>query len=355
MSLQSLPGPITSDNTHLSLLTPNDFGQMWSSCIQLHRGPSDSGAVRQYLDACWADATKRAYAADVRDFRAWGGEVPASAESLAQYLADRASRLSPATLARRLAGIGAAHSAAGFRDPTKSPLVNRVLKGIRRTHGVAQRRALPLDPRRWRQAWRGSDGLREKRDKALILLGFAGAFRRSELVSLDAQDLSWSERGLAIRLRKSKTDQERASRIVAVPWVGEMCAARAVKAWLAASGIRQGAVFPSIDQQGRLGNRLHPQSVNLIVKALARREGLPADAMSGHSLRAGFVTSAVREGASPVSIQRQTGHASLDMLARYIRELDRFVGNAHAALSGEGHGRITQSRMDGRPMTADPE
>jgi len=326
------PARVTSDNTHLSLPTPNDFGQMWSSGIQLHGGPSDGRAVGQYLDACWADATKRAYAADVRDFRAWGGEVPASPECLAQYLADRASKLSPVTLVRRLAGIGAAHTVAGFRDPTKSPLVSRVLKGIRRTHGVAQRRALPLDPRNWRQAWPGSDGLREKRDKALILLGFAGAFRRSELVGLDVEDLSWSERGLVVRLRKSKTDQECASRIVGVPWTGERCAAWAVKAWLTASGIRQGAVFPIIDRQGRLGNRLHPQSVNLIVKALARREGLPADAMSGHSLRAGFVTAAVDAGIGVASIQRQTGHASLDMLARYVRSTHPFAGVAACKL-----------------------
>ncbi|MBS0217723.1 MAG: site-specific integrase [Proteobacteria bacterium] len=159
------------------------------------------------------------------------------------------------------------------------------------------------------------------------MLGFAGAFRRSELVSLDVEDLSWSERGLAIRLRKSKTDQEGASRIVAVPWAGDMpCAAQSVREWLAASGIGKGALFRSIDRQGRIGRRLHPQSVNLIVKELAQQEGLQVELMSGHSLRAGFVTAAVEVGASLVSIQRQTGHASLDTLAKYVRGVDPFSG-----------------------------
>lgn len=334
-----LRGPASAtgiDNTHLSLPTNMGCGEVWPSGIHLHGGTSGGGIVSHYLDACWAEATKRAYAADVRDFRAWGGEVPASAECIARYLAERAPRLAPATLARRLAGIGAAHTAGGFRDPTKDPLLGMVLKGIRRRHGVAQRRALPLDPRRLRQAWVRSEGLRGTRDRALVLLGFAAAFRRSELVSLNVEDLAWSERGLAVRLRKSKTDQEQASRIVAVPWAGETpCAARCVKEWLAAAGITQGALFRSIDGQGRLGARLHPQSVNLIVKGLARCELLPSERVSGHSLRAGFVTAAVEAGADLVSIQKQTGHASLDTLAKYVRSADLFSGNANDRLSEE--------------------
>jgi integrase len=305
---------------------------MWPSGTQLH-GPRGVHPVRRYLDACWAESTKRAYAADVRDFRAWGGQVPASAECLARYLAERATRLAPATLARRLAGIGAAHTVAGFRDPTKDPLLGMVLKGIRRRHGVAQRRALPLDPRRLRQVWSRSEGLRGKRDRALVLLGFAAAFRRSELVSLNVEDLGWSDRGLAVHLRKSKTDQEQASRIVAVPWAGHTpCPARSVQEWLSATGITQGALFRSIDGQERLGARLHPQSVNLILKGLARYELLPWKRVSGHSLRAGFVTAAVEAGAGLASIQRQTGHVSLDTLAKYVRGVDPFSGNANDRL-----------------------
>lgn len=333
VSLQALPAPVTSDNTHLSLPTPAPCGELRASGNQLHRGVLEGEAVTGYLDACWAEATKRAYAGDVRDFRAWGGVVPATAECVARYLAERAAQLAPATLARRLAGIGAAHTAAGFRDPTKDPLLGMVLKGIRRTHGIAQRRALPLDPRRLRLAWDRSGDLRGKRDRALVLLGFSGAFRRSELMSLDVEDLSWSERGLVIRLHKSKTDQLKASRLVAVPWAGEACcAAQSTKEWMTASGVEQGALFRSIDRNGRLLGRLHPQSVNLILKALARQEGLSAELTSGHSLRAGFVTEAARVGADLASIQRQTGHTSLEMLARYIRDMDPFFGNANNKL-----------------------
>ena len=165
---------VTSDNTHLSLPTLIGYGQAQPACNQLHGDSSDDGVINHYLDACWADATKRAYAGDLRDFLAWGGEVPASSESIARYIADRASKLSPATLARRLVGIGTAHTLGGYPDPTRNPLVGRVLKGIRRTHGIAQRRALPLDPRKLQQAWSQSDSLRGRRDRALVLLGFAG-------------------------------------------------------------------------------------------------------------------------------------------------------------------------------------
>ena len=324
---------VTSDNTHLSLPTPTGCGDLWVGCNQLHGGAPGAERVRGYLDACWAEATKRAYAADLRDFLAWGGGIPASVESVARYAAERASQLSPATLARRLIGIGGVHVLAGFPDPTKDPLIGMVLKGIRRTHGVAQRRAQPIDPREWGRAWLASEGLRGKRDKALVMLGFSTALRRSELTSLNVEDLSWSDRGLSVRLRKSKTDQEGTSRVVAVPWAGEAyCAAQSTKEWMAASGVMQGALFRSIDRHGRLLGRLHPQSVNLIVKALAKHEGLSAELTSGHSLRAGFVTEAAKVGADLASIQRQTGHTSLAMLARYIRDMDPFSGNANSKL-----------------------
>ncbi|WP_330969262.1 site-specific integrase [Lysobacter sp. A3-1-A15] len=227
---------------------------------------------------------------------------------------------------------------AGFRDPTKDPLPGMVLKGIRRTHGVVQRRALPLDPRRLRQAWNIFSSLRSTRDKALVLLGFSTAFRRSELVGLDIDDLCWSERGLTIRLRNSKTDQERASRLVAVPWAGAgPCAALAVMHWIEASKIKQGGLFRSINAQGTLGERLSAQSVNGIVKTLVSLEGMPVDRISAHSLRAGFVTAAVDAGVDLASIQKQTGHASLDALARYIRGVDPFVQNANAKIGSSGH------------------
>lgn len=321
------------DNNHLSLPTPTGCREMWSSSIQLHGGRADGGIVSHYLDACWAASTKRAYAGDMRDFLAWGGVVPASPECVARYIAERAVQLKPATLARRLAGIGTAHVLGGFPNPTKDPLVDMVLKGIRRTHGVTQRRAQPLDPRGLQIAFLGLRGIR---DKAMLLLGFSAALRRSELVALDFEDLSWSERGVSVRLRKSKTDQEMVSRQVSVPFVGnDRCAVKATRDWIDACGIGGGPLFRSIDRRGRPGGRLHPQSVNKLVKRVAALGGIPTCHVSGHSLRAGFVTAAVGAGADLASIQRQTGHASLDMLARYIRGVDAFLNNANYAFSGE--------------------
>jgi len=347
MSLQGLPVPITSDNTHLSLPTsPAALGSP-HPCNQLQGNLGDQ-LVDTYLDACWAEATKHAYSSDMGDFAAWGGIVPASVDVVARYIAERASSLAPATLARRLAGIGALHVSAGFQDPTRNPLVRMVLKGIRRRHGVAQRCAQSIDPRKWRRAWAASGGLRGARDKAVVLLGFSAALRRSELVGLNAEDLSWSSHGLSVRLRKAKTDQEGRSRSIAVPWVAEeYCAARTVKKWMAAGKIEQGALFRSIDRQGRLGARLHAQSVNLIVKRLAKVEGLSADLVSGHSLRAGFVTEAARAGAELDSIRRQTGHASLDMLARYMRDLNPFFGSSNNCLG------VTLRAQTGRDHSTD--
>jgi site-specific recombinase XerD len=320
------------DNIHLSLPIQARCGELWASGNQLHNILPGGEIVEAYLDACWAEATKRAYATDLRDFLSWGGAIPASSDTLARYIAERAMKLSPATLARRLVGIGTAHTVAGFRDPAKDPLVGMVLRGIRRRHGVTQRRALPVDPRLLPLRFPGTRG---SRDRALLLLGFSAALRRSEIVALDLEDLSWSDTGVSIRLRKSKTDQEMASRQVAVPFVGNgTCSATAIKEWIASSGVVDGALFRSIDSRGRTGERLHPQSVNKILKRFAELAGIPAYLVSGHSLRAGFVTAAVMAGADLASIQRQTGHVSLDMLAKYIRGVDPFSKNANFALSG---------------------
>ena len=292
-------------------------------------------AGEAYLSACWAPATRRAYAADLRDYQRWGGIVPGSPDDIVAYVSARAGALRVPTLRRRLVGIGMAHVLAGYPDPTKAVLVRKVLRGVQRVHGLRQRQAWPITREDIGRMCAGDDTLAMQRDRALLLLGFAAALRRSELVALEVEDLGFVAAGLAVRLRRSKTDPFGKSRVVGVPWgAGPACAVAAVRAWLARAGIEQGAVFRRVLRSGRIGARLSDQSVNLLIKRHAAAIGLPVERISGHSLRAGFVTSAVRAGASLVSIQRQTGHASLDMLARYIRELDPFAGNAHAALSG---------------------
>ena len=173
------------------------------------------------------------------------------------------------------------------------------------------------------------------RDRALLLVGFAGAFRRSELVSLDVADLSLTAEGLLINLRRSKTDQDGEGRQVAI-LVGaheQTCPVRAMRTWLERSGIADGPVFRSIDRHGRLSAaRLSDQAVALVVKRYANRVGMSAHSFAGHSLRAGFVTSAARAGEPERRIMRQTGHKSMEMVLRYVRQANTFSDNALLAL-----------------------
>lgn len=291
-------------------------------------------AISQYVHAAIADNTRRAYRQDLQDFARWGGAVPCSPDTLAAYIAERACTLSAVTLARRVVGIGRAHVSQGLPDPGKSDLVRTLLRGVRRTHGVAQRRVAPLLTQDILAMVTCMKELRGTRDRALILLGFAAALRRSELAALRVQDIEFVRDGLIVHLRRSKTDQVGEGRQIAVPWGRTRCCpVRAVQAWLASGGIDDGPVFRPINRAGRVGaGGLSAQSIALILKGHAERIGLNAADISGHSLRAGLVTSAIQAGVPAYKIQQQTGHRSVQMLARYIRDASIFDGNASGAL-----------------------
>jgi integrase len=173
------------------------------------------------------------------------------------------------------------------------------------------------------------------RDRAVLLLGFAGAFRRSELVALDVADIEDVPEGLLITIRRSKTDQEGQGRKVAIPRGEIACPVAALKAWLEAAGITEGAVFRRVfnkRNQRVSAARLGACNVAAIVKVAARKLGLDPIAFAGHSLRAGFVTSAVKRGANLLKITDVTGHRSLEMLKTYSRDAEAFVGHAGAGL-----------------------
>ena len=163
-------------------------------------------------------------------------------------------------------------------------------------------------------------------------MGFAGAFRRSELVALDFADLQFTSDGLVITLRRSKVDQEGEGRKLAVPYGSnpDTCPVRSLKAWLEAAGIESGPVFRSITRHGKIGARLSGYDVALVVKQYAGALGLDAATYAGHSLRAGLATSAAIAGASERSIMNQTGHRSSAMVRRYIRDGSLFRENAAA-------------------------
>jgi site-specific recombinase XerD len=289
-----------------------------------------------------APATRTAYASDFRIFESWCqprglGPLPATAAAVAAFLADEASAGKRAsTLGRRLAAIRYFHRAAGHETPTGDEKVKATLSGIRRTIGAApvRKRAATSDLVLGMVGGKGRS-LRELRDRAIILLGFAGAFRRSELVALNADDIEETPEGLLVTLRRSKTDQEGVGRRVAIPRGEIACPVAALRAWLEAAGIAEGAVFRRIfnrRNQRVTDRRLAPRNVAAIVKAGAARLGFDPASFGGHSLRAGFVTSAVKRGANLIKITDVTGHKSLEMLKTYSRDAEAFVGHAGAGL-----------------------
>jgi site-specific recombinase XerD len=288
-----------------------------------------SEQVRDFIRASKAANTIRGYDSDWRDFCGWCeahgiGPLPASPETVASYIAECTARLKVGSIQRRLNAIAEAHKATGLESPTQHPLVKNTMKGIRRTLGTAPVQKSPtLTDDIRAMAAVTAEGLIGLRDRALILLGFAGAFRRSELVALDLEDCAFGKDGLTILLRRSKTDQEGAGRKVGIPFGSnpETCPVRNVQSWIEQAGITSGAVFRSINRHGQIRTgRLAGVDVARVVKKLAQQAGLNPAKYAGHSLRAGHATSAAIAGASERSIMNQTGHRSVQMVRRYIRE-----------------------------------
>jgi len=251
---------------------------------------------------------------------------------LVLYFTDLASTHKTSTLARLVYSISQAHLAAGFDSPTRTPVIRNLLAGIRRSKGTAPAVKTPVlteDLRLMVNA--ASNDLLGCRDRALLLIGFAGGFRRSELVALDFEDLEFQREGVVITLRRSKTDQEGQGRRIGIPLgSGKTCPVRALEKWIGMASIQSGSLFRSVNRHGQAATgRLSDRAVALIVKRWAESVGLDPAGYAGHSLRAGLATSAARNGASERAIMRQTGHKSEAMVRRYIREAEVFgVDNA---------------------------
>jgi integrase len=179
----------------------------------------------------------------------------------------------------------------------------------------------------------GPDTLIGIRDRAIMLLGFAGAFRRSELVMLDVADIEPSGDGLRVTIRQSKTDQEGEGIVIAIaPGITE-CPAAALRTWLKAADIVDGPIFRSINKAGKISRtRLSARSVSDIVKAHATQLGLDAKMYSAHSLRSGFLTSAAANGATIFKMMDVSRHKSADSLRGYVRDADLFNNHAGAGL-----------------------
>jgi integrase len=254
--------------------------------------------------------------------------MPATPATVAAFLAAEADReFRPVTITRRAAAIAAAHRAADHPNPCDSGAVQAVSSGIRRQLGTeVTRQATPLELEPLARVIEPIDTttLHGLRDQALLLLGFAAALRRSELVALDVEDLDFNPaRGLSVRIVKSKTDQEQAGARVAVPYAragNNLCAVRALRAWLERANVHRGPVFPRMRRGDTLtGQRLSHQSVALIIKRRARDAGIDPAQLSGHSLRAGYATAAAAAGIEERKIANVTRHKNLPVLRRYIR------------------------------------
>jgi site-specific recombinase XerD len=293
----------------------------------------------EYVAAAKAANTLRAYRSDWREFSAWAAwrqldPLPATPETVTLYLADLAEAAKPSTIARRLAAIAQAHRAAGFTSPADDPSVKAVWAGIRRVHGTAPDGAAPLTVGLLRRVVEAlPDGLAGLRDRVLLLVGFAGALRRSELVALDVEDVEHRPDGLVVRIRRSKTDPDGAGRLVGIPCGSNpaTCPVRALRAWLEATGITSGPLLRPVNRHGTVGpGRLTAASANRAVQRAVRQAGLDPSPYSAHSLRAGLATSAAEAGVSERAIMAQTGHRSLAVARSYIRSGSLFRDNAAA-------------------------
>ena len=299
--------------------------------------------AKDYVTNSKAANTRKAYRSDWACFTSFCESaglhpLPALPETIAlyiTYLADQKG-YKVSTISRRIASISQAHQVAGWESPTKEAIVRNTMAGIKREKGVSTKEAAPIlteDLRRMVATL--PESLLGIRDRALLLLGFAGAFRRSELVSLNVSDVEETPEGLLVHLRKSKTDQEGKGQLKAICYGSNpvTCPVRALKAWLEASSITEGPLFRAIDRHGNIQQgKLSGEAVSLIIKRAAEAAGMDPANYSGHSLRAGFCTTAAKNGQSSRAIMKQTGHKSEAMVSRYIRHGSAFIDNAVTSL-----------------------
>lgn len=300
--------------------------------------------AQAYAEQSRAENTKKAYRSDWNHFCAWCDEnglkaMPATIDTVTLYITSCADRYKVTTLERRLASISQAHKTAGLESPalvSREPL-HSVWSGIVRSKSRLKQKVAPVLTEDIKlmidHLPRNADEpgnpltLSSLRDRALLLVGFAGAMRRSELAGLHVEDLQFTPDGLRVLIRQSKTDQEGRGQVVGLVHGANplTCPVRAVRAWMRAAGIHSGPVFRSINRHGNVADKaITGRSIARIIKGTCLRCGLSPELYSGHSLRAGFTTQAARAGKAERVIMRHTRHKSEKMVREYIREGDLF-------------------------------
>jgi integrase len=287
-----------------------------------------------------AAGSRAGYKADFSYFQQWCAQrgfsaCPALPAVLADYLSECADAgLRPATLARRSAAVRHAHLLGRFVSPTDSIEVRMTLRGIRRDPARPApivKAALTADLIRRMLDGCGTD-LKSVRDRALLALGFAAALRRSELVALRVEDVTFVEDGLRLTIRRSKTDQEAQGHEIAVPHGTRIRPVRALRAWLEAAGITEGPLFVQVRRGGHAtGEAIDAHQVGRIVKARCVAAGISPDSFSAHSLRSGFLTSGAMTGATVFKLKEVSRHKSIETLSGYVRSADLFADHAGSA------------------------
>ncbi len=293
------------------------------------------GRSRDYILEAESASTRRAYASDLRTFKAWCAlrdlcAMPATGTTVADFLAEGADAGKAAsTLGRRMAAIRYAHRLAGLETPTRLEEVCKTMRGIRRKIDCTpKRKRAATDDVVLKMVSTCDGSLIGLRDRALLALGFAGAFRRSELVALQVADLEPEKSGLMVTIRRSKTDQEGLGQRIGILAGRTIKPAASVQTWLAAAGITEGPIFRAVLRGNVLGGPLSGEAVARIVKKRATAAGLDPKPFAGHSLRAGFLTSAARTGATIFKMQAVSRHRSLEVMSGYVREVEHFTNHA---------------------------
>ncbi len=288
-----------------------------------------------------ANNTLRAYKSDFKDFGAFCAKhgfnsMPTEPKVVSLYLTNLAANSKISTLRRRLVSIGVVHKLKGHYLDTKHPIIIENLMGIKRKIGSIQKGKKPILINHLKQIVNVIDDqkiekIKKLRNRTLILIGFGGGFRRTELISIDHEDLDFVEEGVKVTLRRSKTDQFGEGLIKGLPYFKneKYCPVTSLKNWLNLSKIKTGPIFRRFAKGSILTrHRLTDQSVVLIIKAYLKLAGIDNQNFSGHSLRSGFATVAAESGADERSIMAMTGHKSTQMVRRYIKEANIFKNNA---------------------------
>ena len=296
-------------------------------------------AARQYTRKSRAKSTWRVYRNDWQQFEVWCQSVglqvlPATPETVSMFIASQATAgLSPSTLTRRLSAIRFVHLGADHPSPHDAIQITELMRGIRRSWARPPARKAPAINQEIKRMVDTVDQETAKglRDRALLLFGFAGAFRRSELVALNTWNLEYREEGVKVTIETSKTDQEAQGQTIAIVRQpgSPYCPVQALDDWLTVAGKERGALFRRMYRGDKIGiGRLSAQSVAIIVKDCARIVGLDSSRYSAHSLRRGFLTSAARKHANIFKMADQSRHKSLDVLRQYVQPEEIFDGNA---------------------------